>query len=265
MPRTKKQPSKTQLDPAITTDTITAAETETTALDITLETQQQTTPPAAPANDNSGDQQPPYVPYISPLERANIAPPTPEQIAETAAREGWAKNNAYGATRVRTLTQQQIFGQTMKLKQQARKYNYNIAELLAGPAENMIDALDKFDLMCYETGLQPLEHLLAVWLNCSIGELDAIKTTANINANAKLIVDHQAFAISVISQMAMQSDKPPVFSIYYLKAVHRMFDNSETAQTGIAINNATINARFSIGGSALHNNARLFIDADENT
>lgn len=238
MPRTKKQPSKTLLDPAITTDTITAAETETTEL---------------------------FTPYISPLERANIAPPTPEQIAETAAREGWAKNNAYGAARVRTLTQQQIFGQTMKLKQQARKYNYNIAELLAGPAENMIDALDKFDLMCYETGLQPLEHLLAVWLNCSIGELDAIKTTANINANAKLIVDHQAFAISVISQMAMQSDKPPVFSIYYLKAVHRMFDNNEVAQAGIAINNATINARFSIGGSALHNNARLFIDADENT
>lgn len=258
MPRPKKQPTAAAETTTRATATKPATKTKrnTTAQPQEAQTIQQ---PQQIQTINTEPLQPPQPRYTSPLAAADIQPLTPEQLAQTAAAEGWQKNNAYGAVRVKTLTQQQIFAQSIRLKQAARKHNYNLESLLAGPQELMIEALDRFDLFCYETNLQPLEHLLAVWLNCSIGELDAVKTTANINGNAKLIVDHQAFAVSVISQMALQSDKPPVFSMYYLKAVHRMLDVGEQ-QNGINVNicQNSVNARFSIDKGALQNNAQLF-------
>ena len=178
-----------------------------------------------------------------------------------AAAEGLTKSNAFAARRVNDLSQRDIMAKTLKIKQAARAKGYKLAELVHSP-DALGAALDDFDLTCFDLGLFPLQNLLAVWLNTTNAQLVALASAANVSESGELIAAHSDYCISVISSAAMSADRPPLFSIYYLKTAYKMFDNTPTGYINGAVmpnftqNNITINA------ADIAQNSKIFAEID---
>lgn len=181
--------------------------------------------------------------------------------AVQAHAEGLETSNAFAARRVSELSQRDIMAKTLKIKQIARAKRYKLAELVHSP-DVLSVALDDFDLTCFDLGLFPLQNLLAVWLNTTQAQLMALASAANVSESGELIAAHSDYCVSVISSAAIAADKPPVFSIYYLKTAYRMFDNAPNLGTNGAImpnftqNNITINA------ADISKNSKIFAEID---
>ena len=94
-----------------------------------------------------------------------------DSLSLQAVNEGFNKSNPYASARINENTRRRIYAASLKLKQQARIKNYKLSELMYDE-NKMISALDEFDILCFDLDLYPLEHLLAVWLNCNLSELD---------------------------------------------------------------------------------------------
>ena len=81
-----------------------------------------------------------------------------------------------------------------------------------------------------------------------------------------MIAQHSAYCVSVISSAAMLSDKPPVFSIYYLKTAYKMFDQiqvSGTNSTNLSVISGNgVNISISAGEIAKKSEIFAEIDAD---
>lgn len=181
--------------------------------------------------------------------------------AVQARAEGLNTSNAFAARRVSDLSQREIMAKTLKIKQIARERRYKLADLVHSP-DALSAALDDFDLTCFDLGLFPLQNLLAVWLNTTQAQLMALASAANVSESGELIAAHSDYCVSVISSAAIAADKPPVFSIYYLKTAYKMFDSVPNVGANGSImpnftqNNITINA------ADISKNSKIFAEID---
>ena len=196
------------------------------------------------------------------LLNAQITAPT---VKDAAAEEGLTATNAYAAKRIGDFSRQEILKKTLLIKQTARKRGYKLDELVHAP-ERLQDALDDYDLTCFELGLYPLQDLLAVWLSTTAHQIVALQSAANVSEAGAMIAQHSAYCVSVISSAAMLSDKPPVFSIYYLKTAYKMFDQiqvSGTNSTNLSVISGN-GVNISISASEIAKKTEIFaeIDAD---
>ena len=194
------------------------------------------------------------------LLNAQITAPT---VKDAAAEEGLTATNAYAAKRIGDFSRQEILKKTLLIKQTARKRGYKLDELVHAP-ERLQDALDDYDLTCFELGLYPLQDLLAVWLSTTSHQIVALQSAANVSEAGAMIAQHSAYCVSVISSAAMLSDKPPVFSIYYLKTAYKMFDQvSGTNSTNLSVISGNgVNISISAGEIAKKSEIFAEIDAD---
>ena len=173
-----------------------------------------------------------------------------------ARAEGLNTSNAFAARRVSELSQREIMAKTLKIKQIARERRYKLADLVHSP-----DALSAaLDLTCFDFGLFPLQNLLAVWLNTTQAQLMALASAANVSESGELIAAHSDYCVSVISSAAIAADKPPVFSIYYLKTAYKMYDCTSNINGSVmpnfTQNNITINA------ADISKNSKFFAEID---
>ena len=196
------------------------------------------------------------------LLNAQITAPT---VKDAAAEEGLTATTAYAAKRIGDFSRQEILKKTLLIKQTARKRGYKLDELVHAP-ERLQDALDDYDLTCFELGLYPLQDLLAVWLSTTSHQIVALQSAANISEAGAMIAQHSAYCVSVISSAAMLSDKPPLFSIYYLKTAYKMFDQvsiSGTNSTNLSVISGNgVNISISAGEIAKKTEIFAEIDAD---
>lgn len=194
------------------------------------------------------------------LLNAQITAPT---VKDAAAEEGLTATNAYAAKRIGDFSRQEILKKTLLIKQAARKRGYKLDELVHAP-ERLQAALDDYDLTCFELGLYPLQDLLAVWLSTTSHQIVALQSAANVSEAGAMIAQHSAYCVSVIASAAMLSDKPPVFSIYYLKTAYKMFDQvSGTNSTNLSVISGNgINISISAGEIAKKTEIFAEIDAD---
>lgn len=163
-----------------------------------------------------------------------------QDTAERAKKEGLTGSNAYAQARVADLQKDEIYGKTAKLKQLARQKGYYLKDLIRDPAA-LQAALDEFDLACFDLGLYPIQSLVSTWLHTSAATIKAFEASREISEAGDIIAAHTDYCVSVISEVALSSSKPPVFSIYYLKSAHKMFDTPQAS---------TITANFSPGAAA---------------
>lgn len=185
-------------------------------------------------------------------------------ITDTAKAEGLNATNAYANRRISELSQKDIHAKTLKIKQEARKRGYKLEQLAHDP-EALQAALDDFDLTCFDFGLYPLQNLLAVWLNCTAPQLVALASAANVSESGQIIAAHSDYCISVISSAAMQSEKPPVFSIYYLKSAYKLFDCPNIAGSGVIFNGiggASITQNITINAAEITKKSEIFGEID---
>lgn len=185
-------------------------------------------------------------------------------ITDTAKAEGLGSTNAYANKRISELSQRDIMAKTLKIKQEARKRGYKLERLAHDPAA-LQAALDDFDLTCFDLGLYPLQNLLAVWLNCISQQIVALSSAANVSEAGELLAAHNDYCISLISSAAMQSEKPPVFSIYYLKTAYRMYDNNTNAGSGVVFNGvggASITQNITINAADITKKSEIFGEID---
>lgn len=194
------------------------------------------------------------------LLNAQITAPT---VKDAAAEEGLTATNAYAAKRIGDFSRQEILKKTLLIKQTARKRGYKLDELVHAP-ERLQAALDDYDLTCFELGLYPLQDLLAVWLSTTSHQIVALQSAANVSEAGAMIAQHSAYCVSVISSAAMLSDKPPVFSIYYLKTAYKMFDQVRgTNSTNLSVISGNgVNISISAGEIAKKTEIFAEIDAD---
>lgn len=188
-------------------------------------------------------------------------------ITDTAKAEGLNVTNAYANRRISELSQRDIMAKTLKIKQEARKRGYKLEQLAHDP-EALQAALDDFDLTCFDLGLYPLQNLLAVWLNCISQQIVALSSAANVSEAGELLAAHNDYCISLISSAAMQSEKPPVFSIYYLKSAYRMYDNNINAGSGVIFNGiggASITQNITINAADITKKSEIFGEIDAET
>lgn len=185
-------------------------------------------------------------------------------ITDTAKAEGLGSTNAYANKRISELSQRDIMAKTLKIKQEARKRGYKLERLAHDPAA-LQAALDDFDLTCFDLGLYPLQNLLAVWLNCISQQIVALSSAANVSEAGELLAAHNDYCISLISSAAMQSEKPPVFSIYYLKSAYKMYDNNFNAGSGVVFNGvggASITQNITINAADISKKSEIFGEID---
>lgn len=185
-------------------------------------------------------------------------------ITDTAKAEGLGSTNAYANRRISELSQRDIMAKTLKIKQEARKRGYKLEQLAHDPAA-LQSALDDFDLTCFDLGLYPLQNLLAVWLNCISQQIVALSSAANVSEAGELLAAHNDYCISLISSAAMQSEKPPVFSIYYLKSAYKMYDNNFNAGSGVVFNGvggASITQNITINAADISKKSEIFGEID---
>lgn len=194
------------------------------------------------------------------LLNAQIAAPT---VKDAAAEEGLTTTNAYAAKRIGDFSRQDVLKKTLLIKQTARKRGYKLDELVHAP-ERLQAALDDYDLTCFELGLYPLQDLLAVWLSTTVHQITALQSAANVSEAGAMIAQHSAYCVSVISSAAMLSDKPPLFSIYYLKTAYKMFDqdNGQIRGNLSVISGNGINISISAGEIAKKTEIFAEIDAE---
>lgn len=185
----------------------------------------------------------------------------PETLQFQAVTEGFNKSNAYAAARINDISRKNTNAAMLKIKQEARRKKYSLSELIYD-TDRLMNALDEFDLICFEMNLYPIEHLLSLWLNCTMAEIQALKTSGRSSQAGQLLRMHSDYCVGLISQNALTSEKPPVFAMYYLKTVHQMYD-IPTEQT------ININARQvpynDISADILTSNAQIFSTLPDNS
>lgn len=61
----------------------------------------------------------------------------------------------------------------------------------------------------------------------------------------------------------MLSDKPPLFSIYYLKTAYKMFDQADNGQNGTFCTNISANGvNISISAGEINKKSQIFAEID---
>lgn len=215
------------------------------------------TPKAAKSNT---EQNTPVL--VDVLENAQINVPN---IQELASAENLTGTNAYAARRIDELSNKEIYAKAIKIKQIARQKKYSLDKLVHDP-QALQNALDDYDLTCFTLDVYPLQHLLAVWLNTNAHQITALQSAANVSEAGSMLLSHSDYCVSVISLAAMQSGKPPLFSAYYLKTTHKMYDSPQ--KTGIiAFGNSSNfgNTSFNINISAadISKNMEVFAEIDD--
>lgn len=189
---------------------------------------------------------------------SNISAPT---ITEAAAAEDLTKSNAYAVKRIGDFSRQEIIAKSLKIKQIARQKAYKLEALVHAP-DQLQAALDDYDLTCFNLGLYPLQNLLAVWLNTTNAQLQALTSAANVSEAGQILACHTDYCVSVISSAAMQSEKPPLFSIYYLKTVYKMFDQ-EKQQNAPSLSVFSGNVtNINISAADITRNSQIFTEID---
>lgn len=193
------------------------------------------------------------------LLNAQISAPT---VKDAAAEEGLTSTNAYAVKRIGDFSRQEILQKTLLIKQAARRKGYKLDTLVHSP-EQLQDALDDYDLTCFNLGLYPLQDLLAVWLSTTAHQIVALQSAANVSEAGRILAEHSAYCVSVISSAAMLSDKPPVFSIYYLKTAYKMFDQADNGQNGAFCTNISANGvNISISAGEINKKSQIFAEID---
>lgn len=189
---------------------------------------------------------------------ADISSPS---VQEAAASEDLTKSNAYAVKRIGDFSRQEIIAKSLKIKQIARQKAYKLETLVHTP-DRLQSALDDYDLTCFNLGLYPLQNLLAVWLNTTNAQLQALASAANVSEAGQILACHTDYCVSVISSAAMQSEKPPLFSIYYLKTVYKMFDQ-EKQQNAPSLSVISGNVtKINISAADITRNSQIFTEID---
>lgn len=192
------------------------------------------------------------------LATADISSPS---VQEAAAAEDLTKSNAYAVKRIGDFSRQEIIAKSLKIKQIARQKAYKLEALVHTP-DQLQAALDDYDLTCFNLGLYPLQNLLAVWLNTTNAQLQALTSAANVSEAGQILACHTDYCVSVISSAAMQSEKPPLFSIYYLKTVYKMFDQ-EKQQNAPSLSVFSGNVtNINISAADITRNSQIFTEID---
>lgn len=187
----------------------------------------------------------------------------PESLSTMAEREGINKTTPYATARITDHTKKSVYAATLQLKKIARTRGYHLDMLVHQP-DVLQDALDDFDLTCYDLGLYPLQHLLTVWLDTTNVQLTALVGAAQISQAGHMLAVHSDFCAAVISSAALQADKPPVFSIYYLKTAYKMFDDNTRSGSGLVTVAPGASAHITVNAADISKKSQLFaeIDAD---
>lgn len=192
------------------------------------------------------------------LLNAQISAPT---VKDAAAEEGLISTNAYAVKRIGDFSRQEILQKTLLIKQAARRKGYKLDTLVHSP-EQLQAALDDYDLTCFSLGLYPLQDLLAVWLSTTAHQIVALQSAANVSEAGRLLAEHSAYCVAVISSAAMLSDKPPVFSIYYLKTAYKMFDQEKQQNsTNLSIISGN-GVNISISAGEISKKSEIFAEID---
>lgn len=193
------------------------------------------------------------------LTAANIpAPNLPQQ----AAAEELTGATAYQNNRVATLSRQANYAQILRIKIKAREKGYNLKSLVMD-TDALQAAIDDFDITCFEAGVFPIQNLLAVWLNTTMVSLNALQAASDISPAGEIIAAHSDYCVSLISSSAFNSDKPPVFSIYYLKCAYRLYDNApDQRQSGTTLVQGNITQNININAADISKKSQLFTEID---
>ena len=196
------------------------------------------------------------------LAAATISAPT---VKDAAAEEGLTGTTAYAAKRIGDFSRQDILAKTLRIKQIARQKKYKLDALVHDPEQLQV-ALDDYDLTCFSMGLYPLQNLLAVWLGTTAHQLVALQSAANVSEAGEILACHSDYCISVISSAAMLSDKPPLFSVYYLKTAYKMFDNDISAKSianGVSIGFGNTNiTNINISAADIAKKSQIFTEIE---
>lgn len=204
---------------------------------------------------------PPAVPSSAPTDILATAAIQIPNTADRAKEEGLVGSNAYAQARVADLQKDEIYGKTAKLKQLARQKGYYLKDLIHDPGA-LQAALDEFDLACFDLGIYPVQSLVSTWLHTSAATLKAFEASREISEAGDIIAAHTDYCISVISEVALSSSKPPVFSIYYLKSVHRMYDTPQTPTISAGVGISCGSANITINAGDISDKAQLFTEID---
>lgn len=119
------------------------------------------------------------------------------------------------------------------LRKIAQKKNYKLTSLCHKPKQ-LLAALDEFCELCLQLGILPGKESLCLWLHTSIAGLSFIRNGNNSQFEQEIIDiirDFENYIASVWVQYANLSTKPPVFSVFYLKAIFGYAETSATAST----------------------------------
>lgn len=189
---------------------------------------------------------------------------TVPSVKDTAENDGLTATNAYAVKRISDLSRQEVMAKSLKIKQIARQKNYRLDALVHNP-QQLQSALDDYDITCFNLGFFPLQHLLAVWLNTTAAQIIALSSAANVSESGQIIATHNDYCISVVSLAAIQSDKPPLFSIYYLKTAYQMFDQEKEKGTysgNLSLFSGNITQNITVNAADISKNSQLFAEID---
>lgn len=192
------------------------------------------------------------------LLNTEISAPT---VKDAATEEGLTATNAYAVKRISDFSRQEVLQKTLLIKQAARRKGYKLDTLVHSP-DQLQAALDDYDLTCFNLGLYPLQDLLAVWLSTTAHQIAALQSAANVSEAGRILAEHSAYCVSVISSVAMLSDKPPVFSIYYLKTAYKMFDQEKQQSSGVCTNISANGVNISISAGEIDKKSQIFAEID---
>lgn len=197
---------------------------------------------------------------ISPLMSAEI---NITSVKDAAIDEGLTATNAYATKRIGDFSRQEILAKMLKIRQIARQKDYKLDALVHVP-DQLQAALDDYDLTCFNLGLYPLQNLLAVWLNTTSAQLVALTSAANVSESGQMLATHNDYCVSVIASSAMLSDKPPLFSMYYLKTAYKMFDTPMQQVGGnLSLISGNVVQNISINAADISKNSQLFAEIDD--
>lgn len=113
------------------------------------------------------------------------------------------------------------------LRKIADRKNYQFIRLIHKP-EKLLAALDEYCELCLQLGILPSKESLCMFLHTSISSY-ALVSNGNNSQFLQEIIDilnnFDNYIISTWVQYANLSNKPPIFSIFYLKSVYFYDDN----------------------------------------
>ncbi|MCM1276042.1 MAG: hypothetical protein NC299_11885 [Lachnospiraceae bacterium] len=213
---------------------------------------------------SAADISPASVPAPTPrpdlLTAVDISAPSLPAAAEA---EQIAGTTAYAAKRLGDLSRQEIHAKTLRVKQIARQRGYRLDALIHDPAQ-LQAALDDFDVTCFDLGLFPLQHLLSVWLTTTAAQLQALTSVAHVSEAGQILAAHADYCVSVVSAVAIQSDKPPVFSIYYLKTAYSLFDEKNSGQNyaSLSVFSGSVTQHIHVDAADISKKTALFAEIE---